>query len=114
MKTRRNYLAACFMICALLAVNIFTLSVSAAPCSSSSAEQVSSPSAVRSVPGWHVVVADGPVNVRSTSNPTNNNNIIGSLVNGQKVFVYSRNQGWAQIIYNGRYAYVSTTYLKEL
>ncbi|MFD1708208.1 SH3 domain-containing protein, partial [Siminovitchia sediminis] len=49
------------------------------------------------------------LNVRSKSSTSGS--VIGSLSSGTKVTVYSESKGWAQINYNGRTGYVSSTYL---
>ena len=51
------------------------------------------------------------LNVRSTAN--NNANIIGKLIKNQEVHVYSIDNGFAKIDFNGGIAYVSVDFLKS-
>ncbi|WP_404283494.1 SH3 domain-containing protein [Exiguobacterium aurantiacum] len=49
------------------------------------------------------------LNVRSSSSTTSS--IVGKLTKGSKVTVYSTNNNWAKIEFNGKKRYVSATYL---
>lgn len=57
-----------------------------------------------------VVTAD-VLNVRQQ--PTTSSSIVGKVKNGQSLDVTKRLNGWLQITYNGKTAYVSTAYTKE-
>lgn len=113
MRTKKTRFTAFFMICALLVINAFTLSVSATSDINDLASQCTETSVTRKVPGWYTVVVDDALNVRSTPDSSDNNNIIGTLPNGYRLYVYSISEGWAKIRYSNQYAYVSVKYLKE-
>ena len=57
-----------------------------------------------------VVVATS-LNVRS--GPSTSNSVVGSLKQNEVVEVISESNGWSKIKYNGKEAYVSSTYLKD-
>ncbi|UZJ78497.1 SH3 domain-containing protein [Fictibacillus sp. KU28468] len=55
------------------------------------------------------VSANSSLNLRKSA--TTKSAIIGKLVKGNKVIVYSESKGWTRLKYNGKYGYVSTKYL---
>ncbi|MCQ6267594.1 SH3 domain-containing protein [Fictibacillus sp. WQ 8-8] len=55
------------------------------------------------------VSASSSLNLRKSS--TTKSAVIGKLVKGNKVIVYSESKGWARLKYNGKYGYVSSKYL---
>ncbi|MGG3449076.1 SH3 domain-containing protein [Domibacillus aminovorans] len=58
------------------------------------------------------VTASPSLNVRA--NPSPKAKIIGSLKKGAIVYIYGTEPGgWSKIMYNGRYAYVASSYLKK-
>nr|WP_195366026.1 SH3 domain-containing protein [[Eubacterium] tenue] len=57
------------------------------------------------------VVTATSLNVRS--GPSTSHGLIGTLKHNEKVEVISESNGWSKIKYNGKEAYVSSTYLKD-
>ncbi|WP_028401780.1 3D domain-containing protein [Ectobacillus panaciterrae] len=57
------------------------------------------------------VVNTNTLNVRQA--PTTSSAVIGKVTNGQELNVTNRQNGWLQINYNGKTAYVSSQYTKE-
>ncbi|MBC8632182.1 SH3 domain-containing protein [[Eubacterium] tenue] len=57
------------------------------------------------------VVTATSLNVRS--GPSTSHGLIGTLKHSEKVEVISESNGWSKIKYNGKEAYVSSTYLKD-
>ncbi|MED2971032.1 SH3 domain-containing protein [Fictibacillus sp. B-59209] len=55
------------------------------------------------------VSASSSLNLRKSA--TTKSAVIGKLVKGNKVIVYSESKGWARLKYNGKYGYVSSKYL---
>lgn len=58
-----------------------------------------------------IVVVDTTLNVRSA--PAITGEIIGSLQGGEEIDVHSEAEGWAEIRYEDRQAWVSVTYIKK-
>lgn len=56
------------------------------------------------------VTAKIGLNIRS--GPSTNSNIIGAYPYGKEVIVYSEEEGWAKVKYNGNYGYMYSKYLK--
>ncbi|WP_330677204.1 N-acetylglucosaminidase [Paeniclostridium hominis] len=57
------------------------------------------------------IVTATSLNVRS--GPSTSHGLIGTLKHNEKVEVISESNGWSKIKYNGKEAYVSSTYLKD-
>ena len=57
------------------------------------------------------VVTATSLNVRS--GPSTSHGLIGTLKHNEKIEVISESNGWSKIKYNGKEAYVSSTYLKD-
>lgn len=63
--------------------------------------------------GQVVSTTDG-LNVRTSVSVADNSNIIGQINKGDTLPLFEVLNGWYKVSYNGRYAYISATYSKEV
>lgn len=61
-----------------------------------------------------VEVTHNNLHVRTSTNTSNSNNIIGKVNTGQKFDVYEDQSGWLKVNYNGTMAYISKQYTKYI